>query len=180
MMRPFAVLALLGALAACASTRVVDKDDDDAPILIGGAQPDPESLEKLQKLHGIKTVVNLRGESPDEGWYVREGEAVEALGLRWIHLPTSGYVAPTEETVNAFFDIVENEDNWPIFVHCQMGIHRTGLMLALYRMQYQGWTGDKAIAEMRANGFLWTRVDRSAVEAYVLAYEPNPKRRIRR
>jgi protein tyrosine/serine phosphatase len=180
MMRHGAFLALLGALVACASTRVVDQNDDDEPILIGGAQPDRESLEKLHRLYGIKTVVNLRGESPDEGWYLREKEAVEAIGLKWIQLPTSGYEAPPAETVDAFFDLVEDEDNRPVFVHCQMGIHRTGLMLALYRMQYQGWTGAQALSEMRGNGFDWTRVDRSAVEEYVLSYTPDPERTIDR
>jgi tyrosine-protein phosphatase SIW14 len=179
MRRRATFLALL-ALAACASTRVVDRAADGTPILIGGAQPDAESLQKLQKLYGIQTVVNLRGEFPYEAWFVREGEAVTALGLRWIQLPTSGYLAPPEETVNAFFDIVEADANWPIFVHCQMGIHRTGLMLALYRMQYQGWTGDQAWTEMVANGFHWTRVDRSAVEAYVRSFAPDPTRTIQR
>jgi protein tyrosine/serine phosphatase len=168
-------------LAACASTRVVDRAADGTPILIGGCQPDRDSLERLDRFHGpIKTVVNLRGESPDEAWFIRERDAVAAIGARWIHLPTSGYVAPPAETVDAFFDIVEDRANWPVFVHCQMGIHRTGLMLALYRMQYQGWTGEDAWAEMKANGFKWSRVDRSAVEAYVHGYTADPERTIER
>ena len=180
MRRRGAVLAVLW-LAACASTRVVDRAADGTPILIGGAQPDAESLERLQRFHGpIKTVVNLRGESPNEAWYDREREGVEAIGAKWIQLPTSGYLEPPPETVNAFFDIVEDRANWPVFLHCQMGIHRTGLMLALYRMQYQGWTGEQAWAEMKANGFKWTRVDRSAVEAYVRSYAPDPRRTIQR
>lgn len=173
-------LVLLAGITACGSTRVIDTDDHDAPILIGGAQPDRASLEKLKQLYGIKTVVNLRGEFPDEGWYRREKEAVEAIGAKWVQLPTSGYLAPSPETVDAFFDLVEDEDNWPIFVHCQMGIHRTGLILALYRMQYQGCTGAQALAEMREHGFDWTRVDRGAVEEYVLAYQRDPKRTIKR
>ena len=179
MRRGGAVLVLLW-LAACASTRVIDRAGDGTPILIGGAQPDGESLERLQRFHGVKTVVNLRGEHPDEAWYVRERDGVAAIGAQWIHLPTSGYLAPPSKTVTAFFDIVEDRANWPVFVHCQMGIHRTGLMLALYRRQYQGWTGEQAWVEMKSNGFSWTRVDSSAVEAYVRSYAPDPKRTIQR
>lgn len=173
-------LLLLAGLSACGSTRVLVTEKDKVPILLGGAQPDRASLEKLKDLYGIKTVVNLRGEHPDEGWYQREKEAVEAIGAKWVQLPTSGYLAPPPETVDAFFDLVEDKDNWPIFVHCQMGIHRTGLILALYRMQYEGWTGARALAEMREHGFHWTKVDRSEVEEYVLNYTPDPKRKIDR
>jgi len=180
MRRSRAVLVVL-CLAACASTRVVDRAEDGTPILIGGAQPDAASLERLQSFHGaIKTVVNLRGESPGEAWYVRERDGVAAIDAKWIQLPTSGYLVPPPSTVARFFDIMEDRANWPVFVHCQMGIHRTGLMLALYRMQYQGWTGEQAWAEMKANGFKWTRVDRSAVEAYVRTYTPDPRRTIQR
>jgi len=179
-MPPRAAFLALLALAACSSTRVVDRAADGTPILIGGAQPDAESLERLQRFHGVKTVVNLRGEYPDEAWFIRERDGVAAIGVNWIHLPTSGYLAPPPATVTTFFDIVEDRGNWPVFVHCQMGIHRTGLMLALYRMQYQGWTGDEAWVEMKANGFKWTRVDRSAVEAYVRSYAPDPERTMQR
>jgi protein tyrosine/serine phosphatase len=178
--RALLVPVLLGAIAACGATRVVGRDHTKRPILIGGAQPERASLERLKELYGIKTVVNLRGVCPDEGWFMREKDAVDAIGAKWVQLPTSGYLAPRPETVEAFFDLIEDEANWPIFVHCQMGVHRTGLMLALYRMQYEGGPGARALAEMRANGFDWTRVDRSAVEEYVLGYTPDPERTIER
>ncbi|MHC4490983.1 MAG: fused DSP-PTPase phosphatase/NAD kinase-like protein, partial [Planctomycetota bacterium] len=121
MRRLGAVLVLLW-LTACSSTRVVDRAEDGTPILIGGPQPDRESLERLQRFHGVKTVVNLRGEHPDEAWYVRERDGVAAIGAKWIQLPPRGYLVPPPETVTRFFDIVEDSANWPVFVHCQMGI----------------------------------------------------------
>jgi protein tyrosine/serine phosphatase len=38
-------------------------------------------------------------------------------------------------------------------VHCKRGADRTGLMCAMYRIAFQGWTKDQAIAEMTQGGF---------------------------
>jgi hypothetical protein len=40
----------------------------------------------------------------------------------------------------------------PIYVHCEHGRDRTGLVIALYRVRYEGWTAERAAAEMRAFG----------------------------
>ncbi|MHC4549878.1 MAG: protein tyrosine phosphatase family protein [Planctomycetota bacterium] len=175
-----ALVCVLVAGAACASTRVVDRAVDGTPILICGPQPDAESLQRLHRFHGVKTVVNLRGESRDETWFKREQRGVEAVGARWIHLKTNSQQAPPPELVDRFFEVVEDRANWPVFVHCQSGIHRTGLMCALYRMQYQGWTGEQALKEMKAHGFEWGRGDRSATKEYVRHYRPDPERKIER
>jgi len=40
----------------------------------------------------------------------------------------------------------------PIYVHCEHGKDRTGLVLALYRVRYDGWTEAQAAEEMAAMG----------------------------
>jgi len=40
-----------------------------------------------------------------------------------------------------------------VFVHCQTGDDRTGMMIAAYRMTEQGWTAEEAMKEMEAYGF---------------------------
>ena len=40
----------------------------------------------------------------------------------------------------------------PIYVHCEHGKDRTGLVIALYRVRYDGWTPERAAAEMAAMG----------------------------
>ena len=41
----------------------------------------------------------------------------------------------------------------PVFVHCALGSDRTGTMMALYRIEADGWTNDEAIREMERFGF---------------------------
>src|SRR5262249_15113548 len=43
--------------------------------------------------------------------------------------------------------------NFTIYVHCQGGRHRTGVMTAFYRMPQDGWTADRAYQEMKQYRF---------------------------
>ncbi len=36
----------------------------------------------------------------------------------------------------------------PLYVHCQHGVDRTGAMMAVYRIQEEGWSNAEAYAEM--------------------------------
>ena len=58
-----------------------------------------------------------------------------------------------DKGVNKFRDIMANPDHRPVLVHCFAGIHRTGVFCAVYRMEFDHWTNDKAIAEMRTCGY---------------------------
>ena len=40
-----------------------------------------------------------------------------------------------------------------VFVHCEHGQDRTGLIVAAYRVKYNGWSKQKAESEMMAHGF---------------------------
>jgi tyrosine-protein phosphatase SIW14 len=44
--------------------------------------------------------------------------------------------------------VLENKDNWPVFVHCAAGSDRTGYSVATYRIVTEGWAADDAIYEM--------------------------------
>ena len=43
--------------------------------------------------------------------------------------------------------------NYPVLVHCFAGIHRTGAYCAIYRMEFDHWTNDRAIDELKAHGY---------------------------
>ena len=156
----------------------MDREPGGRAILIRSPQPDEDDLCELHQEHGIKTVLNLRGDNPERSWYQEERRGVRAIGAEWVHLGISGSRPPLPEELEAFFSLVEDRKRWPILLHCQGGIHRTGAFVALYRMQYQGWPSERAVAEMEDRYFNWTTRDRSALKEWLLRYQRDPKHRL--
>lgn len=112
--------------------------------LYRGAQPTAEGMKELTKL-GIKTVLNLRSFHSDTSLVSRGDLKLARLHMKPWHAE--------DEDVVAFLKIVSNTNNLPVYVHCQRGADRTGMVCAMYRIVVCGWTKDAAIQEMRDGGF---------------------------
>jgi tyrosine-protein phosphatase SIW14 len=112
--------------------------------LYRGAQPEREGFEQLKKM-GIKTVINLRDNHSDR-------LKLRGLGFRYVHIPCEAS-DPDLANVIAFLKVVTDPAYQPVFVHCQHGSDRTGMMVACYRMAVQGWPKDRALAELPNFGF---------------------------
>ena len=119
-------------------------------VLYRGAQPRETGISEL-KLLGITTIVDLRGEDRERlNW---ERKRAEALGMRFVHIPVSGWAPPTDEQVVQFLSIFHDNPGQKIFVHCRFGDDRTGVFVAAYRMALDHWTADQAMKEMYFFGF---------------------------
>jgi protein tyrosine phosphatase (PTP) superfamily phosphohydrolase (DUF442 family) len=114
-------------------------------ILMRGSAPDARMLDQVRS-EGVKTVVNLGKADPK--WKA----SVEKLGMRPIALTSLGDALLTEDEVQAFLDLVRDSNNWPIFVHCEDGVERTGALCAVYRIAREGAGADAAIAEAKQAG----------------------------
>ena len=44
--------------------------------------------------------------------------------------------------------------NYPVLIHCFAGVHRTGAYCAIYRMEHDHWSNEKAIAELKSCGYV--------------------------
>src|SRR6266850_2123294 len=112
-----------------------------------GAQPESRDYADLATL-GVKTVIDLtRDGRPDEPGFV------EAAGMKFYRIPLTTSDRPSEAAVTQFLKLVNDPANFPVYVHCQGGRHRTGVMTAVYRMTQDGWTADRAYAEMKQYRF---------------------------
>jgi len=123
--------------------RVVD------PGIYRGARPDAAGLKALSDL-GVRTDLNLED---DTNAVAAESEITKSLGIDMISKPMSGFWAPDDQEVNDILKIVANPANYPIFIHCQHGEDRTGLIVGLYRVFYEQWTAKAAYKEMKKDGF---------------------------
>jgi protein tyrosine phosphatase (PTP) superfamily phosphohydrolase (DUF442 family) len=129
-----------------AGSRGVDYAAQVSPGLWRGGVPDDTGVTWLRE-QGIRTVINLRhfhGET--------EGELVRAAGMRYEWIPLESTDAPEPEQVQRFLSIVSDPSAQPVYVHCLHGVDRTGTMIAVYRMQVEGWSNSDALAEMEHFG----------------------------
>ncbi len=114
--------------------------------LYRGAQPTQQGFQKLAEM-GISIVVDLR----ERGLEV-ERRQVTKLGMRFVPIPWNCF-HPEDTDMARFLRLLRDNRGKKVFVHCQTGDDRTGMMIAAYRMAEEGWTAGRAMKEMEAYGF---------------------------
>lgn len=129
-----------------------------------GGQPSAVQFTELKRL-GVKTIIDLRQDRISDA-----SEWAQNAGLQYINIPLTTKRAATEEQTNYFLKLVSDPDNWPIYVHCKGGRHRTGEMTAVYRMNSQGWTADQAYEEMKKYDFEDSFFYPRSLKKYVFSY----------
>ena len=112
-----------------------------------GAQPSERGFADLAKL-GVKTVIDLTAEP-----HGNEQAMVERNGMKFYRIPLTTSSSPSDSAIKLFLKLVSDPSDQPVFVHCQGGRHRTGVMTALYRMTHDEWTAAQAYAEMKRYRF---------------------------
>lgn len=152
---PALLIAISLTASATAKTTVVNKP---ASIRINnfgqinnnyyrGAQPDRSDYADLAAF-GIKTVIDLTRDGRSD-----ERALVEGAGMKFYRIPMTTSDRPSEAAVRQFLKLVNDSANQPVYVHCQGGRHRTGVMTAVYRMTEDGWTAARAYQEMKKYKF---------------------------
>ncbi len=133
-----------------------------------GAQPEKGDFQALKAL-GVNTVVDLRNDPTDY-----EKSEVEALGMKYVNIPMSGWKYPKDKDINQFLNLINDSSTGTIYVHCKAGIHRTGVAGAVYRFTKYGWDYDKAYKEMKNYNFS-TGLVHGSLKSYVEDYAEKAK-----
>ena len=110
-----------------------------------GNQPDPKRIARLKAM-GIRTLLNLRGPSAF-GVYLFEREACQELGLDLVDHEISAYALDSRETYLRLFELFDTVKK-PFYLHCKSGADRSGLAAALYLLDRQGASVERAMQEL--------------------------------
>ena len=121
------------------------------------AQPDARGFKTLAAQYGVKTVVSLRAFNADV-------PLVRGLDLRLVRYKIHTWHIEREDVVGALGSLRRAMGEGPVLLHCQHGADRTGLISALYRIVYQGWSKPAATDEMLNGKFgyhaVWGNIPR--------------------
>jgi tyrosine-protein phosphatase SIW14 len=151
-------------------------------VLYRSGQLSAEGLEQVVRERGIKTVISLRaarddGDPHPDAW---EEPFCTSRGLNYHRIiprvwgrDKKGNV-PARESVNQFLAVMDRQEYYPVLVHCFAGIHRTGTMVAIFRMEYHRWPAERAINEMQICGFDPLDMEED-IEPYLRSYTPRWK-----
>jgi tyrosine-protein phosphatase SIW14 len=150
-------------------------------VLYRSGQMTISGLKRTSHDFGIKTVISLRDAhrpgdvAPD----AREEEFCNKQEIAFHRIVLGRWYAedgstPAEEGVRLFRDIMADPANYPVLVHCLAGIHRTGAACAIYRMEQEHWSNERAMREMKESGYD-TLDDEWDILGYLEIYQPTWK-----
>lgn len=101
---------------------------------------------------GYQTVINL-APSDSSNAIANEDTVVAANGMRYVHIPVD-WKSPRLEDLTRFFEVMEQNRDEKIFVHCAMNL-RVSSFVYLYRVLRQGVPEPEAAVPLNE---IWGRV----------------------
>lgn len=131
--------------ASCALLDYNFKTVRDEALYRSGQLP-PGRLEKVLDEDGVRTVINLRGNSPHERWYHEQRAICARVGVAHYDLDWSMNRLPPPESLAQLVSLFDTAER-PILVHCQGGTHRTGVASAVFLL-LEGQSVESARAQL--------------------------------
>lgn len=116
----------------------------------------PDEIASYVKKYHIKSIVDLR--FPGTGDEVNNPEnAAELAAEKFAVAKINGVnyfndgsdQVPTQENLNLFYKIMDNQANYPVLIHCYHGVGRAELYSAIYRIEYEKMDKDEARTSTR-------------------------------
>ncbi len=137
-----------------------------------------ENLRHVIEKYGIRTVVNLStAREKDKGDWDPEGEieVCREEGVRLIQMPIEDETPPSADQLAAWLALLDEAKSQPILVHCDHGVVRTGMLVAVYEMERLGKTNQQAFDDLPRFGHTFYKPGREHVRAFVLGYVPRSR-----
>lgn len=100
-------------------------------VVYRSAQPTPEALARYAKEHGIRSIINLRGNNSGKDWYDAERVAAKAQGIAHYDFGMSARKQLDQQRAQELINLMSTAEK-PVLIHCEGGADRSGLASALY------------------------------------------------
>lgn len=143
---PWTLLVLVGLLAAAFAWDYGVRKNFDTVVpgkVYRSGQPSQGQLDGWIREYGLRSILSLRFGVP-----AYEEELAERYGLKLYHVPFSATKGFGEGQWEKIRNILIDESNLPLLIHCHGGGDRSGIVTAFYRVDVQEWPLEKAVREM--------------------------------
>lgn len=139
----------------------------------------PDEIADWVRRHGIRTVVDLRFPgTPDQ---VNNPESVDQVqaerdalaniaGVNYVNVPSEQ--VPDRAALQRFFEVMDDQSNYPVLIHCHHGVGRAVLFSALYRVEYEGVSPADARARTRLFPQFSSFADGKEKGDFLMSYVP--------
>lgn len=112
-------------------------------------QPSREDLLKLKET-GVRSILNLRRPEENPTEQAEEERLAEELGFEYFRIPVN-LADLRPEQADRFLEIVRDEGNRPMLIHC-VTANRVGGFWLIHRVLTDGWQFERAEEEARKIG----------------------------
>jgi hypothetical protein len=130
----------------------------------------------IENFHQVDSHVYRGAQPTEEGFKYQTKVGVQVFtptfAMKYINVPMTGLTPPTEAEISRILDILENNPDGAVFVHCKRGADRTGAVIASYRIDHDGWDHARALMEARADGMSFFQLPRQAFISAFQARKP--------
>ena len=110
------------------------------PGVARSAQPYLGFYPAFLRSHGIRTLINLRGENVKHAWWHKERAMCAKLGIAHFDVRLSTRKLPAQDRIAGLFDAFARAQT-PILMKCSGGQDRTSLAAAMYILNVHGAAG---------------------------------------
>jgi protein tyrosine/serine phosphatase len=132
-------------------------------IFRGGEPIGAKAMDFLRAKH-VKTDIDLQSNESDSKTFgetpagiASERQMANARGIVFVSAPMDASVPVDANVAFQIFSVlgqIHDPSHQPVYVHCLAGKDRTGLVMALYRVAYDGWSIEDAHDEMLKYGHI--------------------------
>lgn len=121
----------------------------DEGIYLGSAPRSRSDIARLKAL-GVQHVIDIRSFKVLAS--AVESRRASRCGIDYDRIPT-GFFPTRKQTVSCVLSLLNRKPHGTIFFHCNLGSDRTGLIVALYRVNTLGWDPNEAFQSWKSTQF---------------------------
>jgi protein tyrosine/serine phosphatase len=95
--------------------------------------------------------------------------------VRFVDMPMVPETPPSDEQLASWLALIDDPSNHPVLVHCKHGVVRTGMMVAVYEVEYLDRENRDILEDIPMFGHDLYVPHRKPMRDFILGYTPRAR-----